>query len=117
MDTDNLKKILNDKATQISEQLAKFAEPNPDVPGDFRAKFQQIGDDEGENALEVAQHDKDLYLEHQLETTLAQISGALERIENGTYGKCTNCDNDIPEARLEVIPESKLCITCLEKQR
>ena len=38
------------------------------------------------------------------------------RIENGTYGKCTNCGKQIPEERLEALPWATLCIDCQRDQ-
>src|SRR5210317_2335028 len=46
------------------------------------------------------------------ETTLSirVIQAALERIENGTYGSCDNCGEDIGQARLEAMPEATRCV-------
>jgi DnaK suppressor protein len=43
---------------------------------------------------------------------LGMIEGALERIEDGTYGKCTECGARIPKTRLNAIPYTPLCIKC-----
>ena len=43
---------------------------------------------------------------------LGDIQAALERIEAGTYGHCTNCDATIPPARLNAYPTAKRCIDC-----
>ena len=52
--------------------------------------------------------------EHELHE-LATIDAALARIQAGTYGECTDCGIDIPEARLNVAPEALRCINCQEK--
>lgn len=46
------------------------------------------------------------------EGTLGQIEGALERIEDGTYGLCEECGTRIPKARLNAIPYASLCVKC-----
>ena len=43
---------------------------------------------------------------------LSDINEALKRILDGTYGKCVDCGNDIPEARLEVMPSTLRCLDC-----
>lgn len=48
--------------------------------------------------------------------TLIQVEEALERIENGTYGKCENCGDTIPIERLEFLPYATLCVACQQKQ-
>jgi DnaK suppressor protein len=50
------------------------------------------------------------------EDTLGLIDSALERIEDGSYGRCTQCDGTIPKARLNAIPYTPVCIKCAEKQ-
>ncbi len=52
------------------------------------------------------------------EETLDMIEAALERIESGTYGSCTQCGGRIPKTRLNAIPYTPHCIKCAsENQR
>ena len=39
-----------------------------------------------------------------------QVEAALARIEDGTYGTCVDCGQQIPDARLEVRPEASRCV-------
>ena len=43
---------------------------------------------------------------------LGSLQQALRRIEDGTYGRCTECGEGIPVARLEVFPETATCMQC-----
>ncbi len=43
---------------------------------------------------------------------LALIQGALQRLEAGTYGVCTECGNQVAAERLFVFPESGTCAPC-----
>lgn len=47
---------------------------------------------------------------------LDKIQKALERIDNGTFGICEECDETISIKRLEARPETTLCIRCKEEQ-
>jgi RNA polymerase-binding protein DksA len=47
--------------------------------------------------------------------TLEQIEEALERIEDGIYGVCEECEGKIPKARLNAIPYTKLCVKCASR--
>ena len=47
---------------------------------------------------------------------LQAIEEALRRIEQGTYGVCRDCGDEIAAARLNAIPWTRVCITCKEKQ-
>jgi RNA polymerase-binding transcription factor DksA len=41
--------------------------------------------------------------------------GALERLNNGTYGICPECKEEISESRLWASPEAALCKQCQEQ--
>lgn len=45
---------------------------------------------------------------------LEEIDEALERLESGEYGSCETCGLEIPDARLEVLPDARLCLKCQE---
>ena len=49
------------------------------------------------------------------ESALDQIETALERIEEGTYGVCLDCEGKILKARLNAIPFTPFCIKCASK--
>jgi len=43
---------------------------------------------------------------------LSQIDEALVKMQNGAYGICEECGDEIPIARLKVLPFTKLCVDC-----
>lgn len=43
---------------------------------------------------------------------LLEIDDALARIENGTFGECENCHQEISKERLQVLPYARYCIRC-----
>jgi DnaK suppressor protein len=49
-------------------------------------------------------------------TALDQIEAAIERIEDGSYGRCETCDAQIPKARLEALPYAAQCVRCASEQ-
>jgi DnaK suppressor protein len=44
--------------------------------------------------------------------TLQMIDDALDRIRNGSYGICTNCDETIMRKRLDAVPWASCCMEC-----
>jgi DnaK suppressor protein len=46
--------------------------------------------------------------------TLKEIDAALSRIDDGSYGICTRCEEEISPKRLRAIPWAALCISCQE---
>ena len=68
--------------------------------------------DSGEQAVEK---EDDASLEGQgalVAREIASVKRALARIEDGTYGECVRCGEEIAPARLEARPEAALCIDC-----
>jgi DnaK suppressor protein len=107
-------KLLEEKG-RLENQLAKFAKPNPDNPGDFEATYPEIGSEEEENAQEIAEYSKELTLERTFEQELQDVNNALERLEKGDYGVCKYCKKPIEEKRLLIRPTSSSCIECKKK--
>ena len=115
-----IKKKLESEKTAIESELSKIAVLNEKVPGDWQSKFPYGNHDTGTASLErqadeVEEYSMRLPLEHQLETKLAAINEALQRIEKGTYGICLKCGKAIPLQRLEIFPEAGLCLNCQQQ--
>jgi DnaK suppressor protein len=47
---------------------------------------------------------------------LQLVNEALGRVEDGTFGVCVSCDNEIQQKRLEAVPWTRHCINCQERQ-
>lgn len=46
------------------------------------------------------------------ESQLMMVGAALARIRQGTYGECLRCEEPIGFERLEISPETSLCVSC-----
>lgn len=46
------------------------------------------------------------------EDKLAKIDAALARLDDGEYGRCTECGCNIPKARLKALPWTATCVNC-----
>jgi len=46
----------------------------------------------------------------------AEVVAALARVDNGSYGKCVECAQPVPEARLEARPATSRCVPCQSKR-
>lgn len=47
---------------------------------------------------------------------LTEVRDALERLEQGTFGLCEQCNEAIPLERLRAIPYARLCVGCQTEQ-
>jgi DnaK suppressor protein len=49
------------------------------------------------------------------EQALKEITEALERVRQGTFGRCEECAGAIPKARLHALPYTRHCVACARK--
>ena len=54
-------------------------------------------------------------LEEQEWVKLKQVEVALKKVEDGEYGICEQCEQEILETRLEIMPYTEFCIQCLSE--
>lgn len=100
---------------RLQEQFASLSEAVQDhrrqldeshTTGDF------VG---GDRAAELESMEVDSSVAESEQLLAEKIRAALKRIENGTYGICQSCGEEIPAARLDAKPSVSLCVTCQEK--
>jgi DnaK suppressor protein len=72
--------------------------------------------DQGENSELDIQEEIEFALIQMKADTLNQIDAALHRLEEGTYGDCFECGNEIPKARLQALPFATRCKRCEENR-
>ena len=70
--------------------------------------------DLGDRALSTVLREMAYHLSGGEQKTLRQIDGALARVEDGSYGSCSNCGKAIQKARLDAVPWAIHCIGCQE---
>jgi len=99
-----LRGILEDRRREIHEKLRSLRESIPTDTPDVRDAEEQSVDD---FVREV-----DLALMQMKSETLKKIDQAILRLEEGTYGRCQDCDAEIPPARLRALPFAALCRDC-----
>ena len=100
-----LLKKKEDLEQSISEKGTLTGESGTDGHGDFADR--SAAANEEEISIQLKQTDAKL---------LRAIDDALARVENGSYGICIECEEEISAARLKAVPWTKVCITCKEKQ-
>ena len=64
---------------------------------------------ESNRSIELRKRDRERKL-------IQKIKKAIQRTEDGSYGVCDECGEEISESRLKARPEAILCINCKEEQ-
>lgn len=101
-DTNNAKARLEEQLSELERRLGRIerdlAEP-PEMDANERAVQLEDDDALGGQATLVRR---------EIEST----KRALARMEDGSYGECVQCGEEISAQRLEARPEAALCINC-----
>lgn len=111
---EELKTKMEKEKIALEEMMKEFAKESESNPGDWDTRFPNFKAEGAldEEADEVEEYSSLLPVERTLETKLQNINDALDRMDDGNYGKCEVCDKAISEERLELIPETKTCSDC-----
>ena len=109
---ETIKKSLEELKIRLGSELSTLAKKDSGIKGDLDASFPKYGDEEDDNAREVADYTTNKPLEISLEKTLVDVDKALGRLEKGTYGICKYCDQPIADKRLLARPTSSACVSC-----
>lgn len=106
-DLEYFKDILLKRQSQIRKNIQ-----------DSNKEIQSLSSSEANDELDFAAINIDKNIEYAINSQqsleLAEIEVALNKIENGTYGVCEMCEEDIGLPRLKVKPHAKYCIICRE---
>ena len=94
---------------QVSNQMKYHVEDALDCSNaDKRGVTTHMADMGSDNS----RHEMELRLLTEEGNVLQLIEGAIQRLIDGTYGKCLDCGGEISEARLEVRPYALYCVKC-----
>jgi DnaK suppressor protein len=107
-DLDYFKDLLTNRLNELLNQADDTVSDMNDSKGNFpdptdRASY------EADRNFELRIRDR----EHKL---IKKVKRALDRIENGTFGICEKCGDDIAIERLKARPVTTLCIECKTKE-
>jgi DnaK suppressor protein len=101
----------------LEARLAEIDENASAVAVESRELAEDQGDEAGflsEDGSSLAEAERLDVFSGNLTQMRARIMNALERMENGTYGKCMRCGKDIPIDRLRAIPYAEYDVACQE---
>lgn len=109
LDLDRARSVLEEERERLSSALATVNHDGSigEETGDLATG---PGDGLADHGTDTFMRELDSGLEENAEHLLAEIDGALARIDDGTYGICIACGQPIPEERLEAVPYASLCL-------
>lgn len=112
---EHFKNLLGGKGREIDHTIEKMKE-NKDAEQDKYSPTELSNYDNhpAELGTQLFEVEHNLALRVHEEYLLKEIHDALGRIDEGIYGKCAFCGEEISMGRLEAVPYARLCIKCEE---
>ena len=106
----------------MNQFRAQLESIRSELLGDVEKSNQNLKESEAGQMADISDHAASTY-SRQLEGELGeqewqklkQVDMAIEKIAEGEYGVCAQCEAAIPEARLKVVPYTEFCTQCLSE--
>jgi RNA polymerase-binding transcription factor DksA len=107
----DIQQTLADLKEERATLLHQLAELGADSSGELTGDM-DYGDAFADAGAATAERTETMGIIENLKIHLDGVDGAISRIDEGTYGVCTVCGNDISEDRMLYRPASSQCISC-----
>ena len=110
----NSKELAKIKKKLLTERTRLLNTAADSRKKDFSIATDDLADEADLTSVELSQSVM-FSLREKEQRALAEIDDALQRMEDGTYGHCEECDEIIGTKRLDIFPTARLCITHQEE--
>jgi DnaK suppressor protein len=108
---------LNKLRRRIESERDRLKQHIMEMQDMLRMEDREIGsgEDDADIAARAISYNGLLTLLDSEQETLIEVEDALQAMDDGTYGRCETCGQEIEFARLEARPYARRCITCQER--
>ena len=115
-DLNGYRKSLLEEKGRLSAALEYLHTENPGAEKEDALDLASLEEHLAEVGSITLDREMDYSLEDVVQQELGAITGALERIEQRSFGRCTSCGRPIGAERLGARPWASLCIDCKRRE-
>ena len=115
-DLNGYRKSLLQERERLGAALAYLRAENPGADEEGALDLASLEEHLAEVGSITLDREMDYSLEDVVRQELAAITGALDRIEQKSFGRCTSCGKAIAAERLAARPWASLCIDCKRRE-
>lgn len=101
---------------QVAELRREYDEALAGLEVLQRQAADGAGDDQADAGTKTFEREQEMSIANNKLALLSQDERAIDRIDAGTYGRCTNCGQPIVKARLQAFPSATLCVSCKQRE-
>jgi DnaK suppressor protein len=111
MPTADVRAALEEKRAELLARIAQFGANDPAETANLN-----FGKRIGDGTTYAVDRMNGAFQAKTLYETVTQIDWTLDRLEAGSYGRCTACGEVIPAERLAALPWAELCVPCSDRK-
>jgi len=113
---------LSQLRSRLSSQCEHLMEELGQLEASIRQTTEQrerdsFSSEDGDGVTDGLELDRYLAWQKQTIDRLSEVRHALRKFEQGTYGLCEGCGQQIDPGRLEALPQASLCLSCKSGKR
>lgn len=108
MDVQVLRERLESRLRELEGSVATL---ESEGPVDDSAELSHYDQHPADAASTLSEADREEALKENARMQVEDVRAALARMDAGTYGRCVDCGQALPEERLEARPEAARCVT------
>jgi RNA polymerase-binding protein DksA len=111
-----IRKALEDKRNELQQRQAEleadsFDGTQSDITGEVG-----LDEDFADAGTATFERERDLSIRNNITDLIDQMTRAIARIDEGSYGTCERCGRPIDAARLKELPHALLCLDCKRRE-
>jgi DnaK suppressor protein len=106
----SLEESLRIRRDELAAELGRLTEP-PEAGATVG-----FGKRVGDGTTEAVERISTTLTARSIAASLAEVDRALEKLAEGSYGRCDDCGQEIAAARLEAMPAKVNCVDCAGRQ-
>lgn len=111
-DKEAFREIIMRKRAKLLEELGYLKETSETTLEEYSGDNSTYSFHMADQGTDAQEREKAFLFAHREGKFLRNLEGALQRINDDTYGYCTECKEPIAKARLEAVPHARMCVDC-----
>jgi RNA polymerase-binding protein DksA len=111
-----IRTTLDDQRAELMRQQAELQENSFDSTQSDLSGEMGFDEDFADAGTATFDRERDLSIRNNIQDLVEQITRAIHRIDDGTYGTCERCGRPIDAARLKALPHALLCMDCKRRE-
>ena len=115
-DSEYFRELILKRRTKLLLELGRLTEASKNTVQEYSGNHSTYSLHMADQGTDAQEREKTFLFASREGRYLKYLDRALRMIDDGTYGYCGECRKPIQKKRLELVPTSRLCVTCKLKE-